>query len=424
MNPYLIAIAVLFVFIIVVGIVYFSLTRTIVEKERSIQRLTQQTEFLTQELNQERNLLSESKEASLHLEKEIATLSSNLGNLRERYEESLLSQSESKIQFEQLAARVIEQKTRQFDEDHKKGIKEILDPLKERINRFEEKVEQNNKETLTRHTALHVQLNHLKDLNLKITNETVNLTKALKGDNKTQGNWGEIILESILQKSGLEKNREYTVQPSYRNEEGKQLRPDVVIHLPDDKKLIIDSKVSLKAYDSFIAAQSEEERNASIKALSLSIKNHVNGLSSKNYHEIYKIESPDFVLMFIPIDTAFNAALSYDPNLYSYAFDKNIVIVTSSTLLATLKTVDTMWQNVKQQKHAFQIAEEAGKMYDKFSSLVDDLQKLGDRMDTTKNLYNDTMKRLHTGKGNLISRAEKMKQLGAKANKEIKLRND
>ncbi len=412
-------ITIIIVFLLVLLMIYVLMTKASAEKERSLKMISEQNALLNQELNQERALLAEVKNENLRLEREVATLSSNLGNLRERYEEFLLSQSESKQQFEQLAAKVLDQKTRQFDEDHKKGLKEILDPLKERINRFEEKVDQSNKETLTRHTALHMQLNNLKDLNLKITNETINLTNALKGDNKAQGTWGEIILESILQKSGLEKNREYTVQPTYKNDEGKMIRPDIVIHLPDNKKLIIDSKVSLKSYDAFLSAKNDEDRASAIKALALSIKTHVNGLSEKKYHDIYKMESPDFVLMFIPIDTAFNAALSHYSDLYSYAFDKNIVIVTSSTLLATLKTVDTMWKNVKQQKHAYQIAEEAGKMYDKFANLVNDLIKVGERMDMTKNVYNDAMKRLHLGKGNLISKAEKMKQLGAKASKEI-----
>lgn len=409
------------IFFIALILIYTIMSKANEEKNKSIQRVNEQNDLLKQELNQERQLLSEAKDTNLQLEREVATLSSNLGNLRERYEESLLSQAATKEQFQQLASKVLEEKTRKFDEDHKKGIKEILDPLKERINRFEEKVDQNNKETLTRHTALHMQLNHLKDLNLKITAETTNLTNALKGDNKTQGSWGEIILESILQKSGLEKDREYTVQPSYKNDEGKTVRPDIVIHLPDEKKLVIDSKVSLKAYDAFLASEDESGRQQALKALAISIKTHVNGLSAKKYHDLYKMESPDFVLMFIPIDTAFNAALSFNPDLYSYAFDKNIVIVTSSTLLATLKTVDTMWKNSKQQKHAYQIAEEAGKMYDKFANLVEDLIKVGERMDMTKNTYNDAMKRLHTGKGNLISKAEKMKQLGAKVNKNISM---
>ncbi|MEM9549226.1 MAG: DNA recombination protein RmuC [Bacteroidota bacterium] len=419
MDTTLIIVLLTGLFVLVLIMIYIVLTKANDEKERSLQRISEHNALLTQELNQERVLLLASKEQNLMLEREVATLSSNLGNLKERYEEAIVSQSASQKQFEQLAGKVLEQKTRQFDEDHKKGLKEILDPLKERINRFEEKVDRNNKDTITQHTALQMQLNHLKELNLKITNETMNLTSALKGDAKTQGTWGEIILESILQKSGLEKDREYTVQPTHKNEEGKMIRPDIVIHLPDSKKLIIDSKVSLKSYDAFLAAENEKDQELALKALALSIKTHVNGLSEKKYHDIYKMESPDFVLMFIPIDTAFNAALSYNSDLYTYAFDKNIVIVTSSTLLATLKTVDTMWKNVKQQKHAYQIAEEAGKMYDKFAILVDDLIKIGERMDSTKNVYNDAMKRLHTGKGNLISKAEKMKVLGAKVNKEI-----
>jgi len=420
MSIYLIPVIVIVLSIAIIFMLNASFARTNAEKEKSIQRLTDQVNHLTQELQHERNQYTTASQRILELEKEAASLSTNLGNLLERLEETKQSQTLAKEQFQQLATQVLEQKTRQFDEDHKKGIREILDPLKERINRFEEKVERNNKETITRHTALHVQLNNLRELNQKITTETTNLTNALKGDNKTQGTWGEIILESILQKSGLEKDREYTVQTSFKNDERKTVRPDIVIHLPDHKKMIIDSKVSLKAYVSFVSASNDEGRQSALKALAISIKNHVDNLSEKRYHEIYKMESPDFVLMFIPIDTAFNAALTYNTNLYSYAFDKNIVIVTSSTLLATLKTVDTMWKNVKQQKHATLIAEEAGKMYDKLANLVDDLEKIGDRMDMTRNVYNDAMKKLHTGKGNLISRAEKMKLLGAKANKEIK----
>ena len=423
MDTSLLLFGVLLLFAIILWIVYTSVSKTNSEKERSIVRMTEQIALLNQELAQERSLLNEAKQTISNLNTKVATLATNLGNLKERHEDALLAQTNAKEQFQQIAHKVIEEKTKKFDEDHRRGLKEILDPLKERIHKFEEKVDLNNKETLTRHTALHVQLNHLKELNLKITNETINLTNALKGDNKTQGNWGEIILESILQKSGLERDREYSVQPSYKDEEGKVVRPDVVIHLPDNKKLIIDSKVSLKAYDALLAAEDESSRQSALKALAISIKTHVQGLSEKKYHDIYKMESPDFVLMFIPIDTAFNAALSYNPDLYAYAFDKNVVIVTSSTLLATLKTVDTMWRNSKQQKHAYQIAEEAGKMYDKFATLVDDLVKVGERLDGTKNIYNDAMKRLHTGKGNLISKAEKMKQLGAKVNKEIRLGN-
>jgi len=390
------------------------------DKELIVQQLTQQNEFVTQELLQERQLLQEEKKENLQLSNEVSMLSANLGNLKERYDDIVNNEKANQDKFELIANRIIDEKAKRFDEQHKEGIKEILFPLKERISRFEQKVETSNKESITRHTALNEQINHLKELNGQITQETINLTKALKGDNKTQGNWGEIILESILEKSGLEKGREYILQPTYRDENGKMIRPDVIIHLPDSKKIVIDSKVSLTAYDKYIAATEKEDQEINLKALSLSVKNHIDGLSSKNYHEIFDIESPDFVLMFIPIDTAFTAALTYSPDLYNYAFDKNIVIVTSSTLLATLKTVDSMWRNEKQHKNAIEIAQAAGKMYDKFNNLVEDLIKVGERLDSTKNIYEESMKKLSTGKGNLISRAEKMKSLGAKANKTIR----
>ncbi|MFT4535181.1 MAG: DNA recombination protein RmuC [Saprospiraceae bacterium] len=420
MDSSLIILSIIIAFLIVLAVVYISMRSTTSEKDNTIKRLEAHVHFLNQELIQERNLLAESKTNHNELSKDNSTLSANLYNLQERYQELLLDEKGKQEKFELLANRILEEKTKRFDEQHKEGIKEIFNPLKERINRFEEKVDLTNKETISRHSALNTQLNHLKELNNQITKETINLTKALKGDNKIQGNWGEIILESILQKSGLEKGREYIVQPTFRTETGRMIRPDIVINLPDNKKIIIDSKVSLKAYDSFLSSDDEDDQKFALKALSLSVKTHIDGLSSKNYHDIYHIESPDFVLMFIPIDTAFAAALSHNPELYNYAFDKNIVIVTSSTLLATLKTVDSMWKNEKQQKNALEIAEEAGKMYDKFSNLIEDFVKIGERLDMTKNIYEESMKKLSTGKGSLISKAEKMKSLGAKANKSIR----
>ena len=234
---------------------------------------------------------------------------------------------------------------------------------------------------------------------------------------EVQGNWGELILESVLDKSGLEKDREYFLQQTF-DHEGKQVRPDVIIHLPDGKRLIIDSKVSLTAYEQMIRAEDQAIKTFE-KAHLLSVRKHIDGLSAKNYHDVYQIESPDFVLLFIPIDTAFASAIKADPGLYQYAFDKNIVIVTPSTLLATLKTVDSLWKNEKQQKHALDIATEAGKMYDKFVGLVEDLDKLGKQMDTARGTYHDSMKKLKEGSGNLVGRAEKIKALGAKANKKL-----
>ena len=252
-----------------------------------------------------------------------------------------------------------------------------------------------------------------------MSQEAKQLTNALKQDNKAQGNWGELILESILDKSGLEKGREYHVQKSLLNDNGKTYRPDVIIDLPDNKKIIIDSKVSLTAYNNFVNPREEEDPQIALNAHCISLRKHIDTLAAKNYHDLYSIESPDFVMMFVPIETAFSAALSKQNDMYTYAFEKNIVIVTPSTLLATLKTVETIWRNDKQQRNAIDIASEAGKMYDKFAALVEDLQKIGQRIGQTQEAYNDSMKKLHTGNGNLLRRAEKLKKLGAKANKSL-----
>ena len=400
-------------------IFYFILNSRTQLLKKEVSNIEAQKNMLLTEFQQERGLLSEIKLEKEGLLQENARLESDLRNLRLKYEEYVQDTDKLQQRFENLANKILDDKSKKFDETHKKGLRDLLDPLKDKIKSFEERVEKTNKESIERNSALKQQILGLKELNERMSKETVNLTQALKGSSKTQGNWGELILESILEKSGLEKDREYFIQATFTDDEGKKLRPDVIISLPDDKKLIIDSKVSLKAYEVFVNAEDEEAQQSALKAHSLSVKQHIDGLAAKNYHDIYAIESPDFVLMFIPIDTAFSAALSFNQDLYSYAFDKNIVVVTPATLLATLKTVDTMWKNNKQQRYAFEIADEAGKMYDKFTSLVEDLVGLGKRIDMAKATYEDSMKKLHYGKGDLITRAEKIKKLGAKANKDL-----
>ena len=390
-------------------------TYATIKAEHTLLKSSNQT--LTTELAQERALLQTATSDKSELDRRLAEISTDYRNLRQRYDEMILNKDQEEERFQLLASKIIDQKTAKFDEQHKAGIKEVLEPLKEKIKLFETKVDASNKDSMERHTALKYQIQNLTQLNEKMTSEATNLTKALKGDSKVQGNWGELILESILDKSGLEKDREYFLQPTF-DLEGNKVRPDVIIHLPDSKRLIIDSKVSLTAYEQMIRAE-EDEIETFEKAHLLSVRKHIDGLSAKNYHDIYQIESPDFVLLFIPIDTAFASAIKADPGLYQYAFDKNIVIVTPSTLLATLKTVDTLWKNEKQQKHALDIATEAGKMYDKFVGLVEDLDKLGKQMDTARGTYHDSMKKLKEGSGNLVGRAEKIKALGAKANKKL-----
>ncbi len=416
-TAFTIIFAIVLVAVVIIGLVVHR-SRISVLTQRYID-LQGKYDLMSGEFEQERQLLSQSRDENAEIKSQLISTNADLKHLREKYDAYLNDTERLNEKFELLAGKIIEEKTIKFDREQKKGLDEILKPLKEKIKHFEEKVEQTHKETIERHSSLKEQILGLKELNQKMTKEAVNLTRALKGDSKVQGNWGELILESILDKSGLEKDREYFVQQSFAGENGKRMRPDVIIHLPDAKKIIIDSKVSLTAYDSFVSSASEEEQSAAVKAHVLSIKQHIDSLSSKKYHEIYAIESPDFVLMFIPIDTAFSIALSKNPDLFNYAFDKNIVIVTPSTLLATLKTVETMWRNDKQQRYAIEIASEAGKMYDKFSLLVDDLISLGKRIDQTKEAYQESMKKLHYGKGDLITRAEKLKKLGAKANKDL-----
>jgi len=407
------------VFLFLLYTLYLGAKSKTKEALQQAQFVTQQNQLLTTELAQERQLVTKANSTHIEHQKQIATLSSNLDHIQEKYTDLLENQGQNEERFLHLANKVIEAKTTQFDTHHKAGIKEILEPLKDKIKTFEDKVDQSNKENIDRHASLRSQIFQLKELNEKITQEAANLTKALKGDNKTQGNWGELILESILDKSGLAKGREYSIQTSLKDHEGKVQRPDVILSLPDGKKMIIDSKVSLKAYESLVVADNNEEREIALTAHHRSVKNHIDGLSAKNYHDLYQIESPDFVLLFIPIDTAFSAAVAKDSNIYGYAFDKHIVIVTPATLLATLKTVDTLWKNDKQHRNALEIATEAGKMYDKLANLSEDLISIGNRLDQTKDAYQESMKKLVHGKGNLIGRAQKIKTLGAKANKSI-----
>lgn len=339
--------------------------------------------------------------------------------LNENKEEVGKLQEKFTKEFENLANKILDEKSTKFTEQNKENLKTILNPLQEKIKTFEDKVEKTHKESIGYHSALRQQIIGLKELNQQMSKEALNLTKALKGDSKTQGNWGELVLERVLEKSGLEKDREYFVQQSFTSNEGKRILPDVVIYLPDNKKMIIDSKVSLTAYEQFVNSEEENEKERFAKEHLNSLKRHVEQLSEKKYEDIYKIESPDFVLLFIPIEPAFAIALNQDKNLYNKAFESNIVIVTPTTLLATLRTIDTMWNNEKQQRNALEIARQAGALYDKFDGLLKDLIGIGKKIDNTKSDYNNAMNKLVEGRGNLINSVEKLKKMGAKAKKAL-----
>ncbi len=339
---------------------------------------------------------------------------------KEQKEEVEKLQEKFTKEFENLANKILEEKSNKFTEQNKENIKNILTPLQDKIQLFEKKVEDTHKESIDYHAALRQQIIGLSEMNIQMSKETLNLTKALKGDSKMQGNWGELVLERVLEKSGLEKGREYEVQQSYTTEEGNRVFPDVVINLPDGKKMIVDSKVSLVAYEKYINEDDDETAKMRyLKEHVHSIKLHVEQLGNKNYHDLYQMESPDFVLLFIPMEPAFAIALNEDTTLYNRAFEKNIVIVTPSTLLATLRTIDSMWANQKQQENAYEIARQAGALYDKFEGFVADLIKIGKKIEESKTEYQGAMNKLVEGKGNLITSVEKLKKMGAKAKKAL-----
>jgi DNA recombination protein RmuC len=391
--------------------------------EEKINGLFQQIEQLKNQVNQtvqeRENIRTEKEALAIQLSKKETDFENLWERNKEQKDEVEKLQEKFTKEFENLANKILEEKTTKFTEQNKENLKNILTPLQDKIQLFEKKVEDTHKESIDYHAALRQQILGLREMNEQMSKETLNLTKALKGDSKMQGNWGELILERVLEKSGLEKGREYEVQQSFTTEEGNRVFPDVVINLPDGKKMVVDSKVTLTAYERYINEEDDTVKSQYLKEHVLALKRHVDQLSEKNYQDLYQMESPDFVLLFIPIESAFALALNEDTSLYNKAFEKNIVIVTPSTLLATLRTIDSMWTNQKQQENALEIARQAGALYDKFEGFVGDLVKIGKKMDEAKVEYQGAMNKLVDGKGNLVTSVEKLKKMGAKAKKAL-----
>jgi DNA recombination protein RmuC len=389
-------------------------TRLRVEEEKN-KTLFTQVEDLNQKLASDRSRIES-------LSHSLSTTEANFRNLQEklddRQKEFKELQEKFAAEFENLANKILEEKSKKFTDLNKTTIGDMLNPLKEKISDFEKKVELSHKESIERNSALREQLINLKELNQQITKEAGNLTKALKGDTKAQGNWGEYILESILEKSGLVKGREYFMQESLTTEDGKRLQPDVVIKLPDNKNLIIDSKVSLIAYDRFVNAE-EDEKQLHLKQHIQSLRQHIKGLSEKNYQKLYSIGSLDFVLLFVPIEPAFSTAAQHDREIFSDAFEKNIVIVSPSTLIATLRTIASIWKQEHQNKNTMEIARQATALYEKFKGFTDDLIDLGLQLKRSQTSYESAMNKLSTGTGNLVRRVEEFKKLGIQPSKNI-----
>ena len=339
--------------------------------------------------------------------------------LAERKKEVDMIQEKFTAEFRNLANDILERNSAKFTDLNKNSMSELLNPLKDKILTFEKKVEEAYDKELRDKISLREEVKKLYDLNNRISEEANNLTRALKGDTKKQGDWGEVILETVLERSGLTKDREYRKQVLTTNAGGETIKPDYLILLPDKRHIIVDSKVSLVAYENFINVEDESLRPKYLKAHLESMKGHVKLLSEKNYFSSLEFNTPDFVLMFIPIESSFSVALQADQDLFNYAWEKRIVIVSPTTLLATMRTVASIWKMDKQSQHAFQIAEESGKLYDKFKLFMDDMVKVGNQLNSTKNTYEDAMKKLVTGRGNLVHQAEKIREMGAKNTKRM-----
>lgn len=372
-----------------------------------------------QELQREKESLGNELQAR---REENASLRTSLEMEREQTAEKLKLLNESKEQlkfeFKSIANEIFEDKTRKFATASKENLATVLNPLQEKISQFEKRVEETYDKESKERFSLHKEIKQLQELNTRISEEAVNLTNALKGDNKAQGSWGEFVLESILEKSGLVKGREYEVQVSLKSESGAKSQPDVVVHLPESRDIIIDSKVSLKAWDAYCSSDDESQRPVLLKQHVQSLRQHIKGLSDKDYQNLIGVNSLDYVFLFMPIEAAYLQAVQADPEVFQYAFERNIILVVPTTLMTTLKTVQNLWRLAQQSQNAAEIARQAGTLYDKFVGFVDDLDEIGSRIDATQKSWDKAYNKLKTGRGNLIRKAETLKQLGAKTSKQ------
>lgn len=378
---------------------------------------------LEESLAQKEKQIAALQEDNSRLTARISELDTRLEDERKGAVEKLEILNEAKEQlkneFKAVANKIFEDKSQRFTDQNKENLDSMLSPVREQLKDFRKKVEDvYDKESKDRISLFH-EISHLKKINQTITEEAANLTKALKGQTKTQGIWGEVVLERLLEESGLHKGREYETQGSFANEEGRTKRPDVVVHLPDGKDVVIDAKVSLVAYERYYSAATEEEKQKAIKQHTLSIRAHVKGLSAQRYDDLEAVRSLDFVLMFLPIEGAFMAAMENDPSLFSDAFEKNIMVVCPSTLLATLRVIQNIWRNEDQNRNALTIAKQAGDLFDKFVGFVDSLEDVGHKLGKAQEAYDKAHKQLASGKGHLVGRAEKLKALGVTAKKQL-----
>ena len=378
--------------------------------------LEQQNAEIRQQLKEKETLvndlsvrLSRKTTENEGLNEKLSTLKTDLEKLQDNF----------RNEFKNLANDILEEKTKKFTEQNRTKLDEILKPLSEKIREFEKKVEDTYDIESKHRFSLEKEIRNLAELNQQISKEASNLTHALKGQSKTQGNWGEIILESILEKSGLVRDREYFVQASYTNEQGKRLQPDVIIAYPGDRSLVVDSKVSLLAYERFSSAEIKEEQDKALKEHLLSVRTHIVELSSKNYQDLYQLKGLDFVVLFMPVEPAYLIAMQAEPDIWSFAYERRVLLISPTNLIAVLRMVSNLWRVEYQNKNAVEIAKQSGDLLDKFVGFLEDLEDVGRKLESTRQSFDASMNKLSTGKGNLIRRTEKIKELGAKTTKEL-----
>lgn len=375
------------------------------------QKLTDELNDLRERFSLERNNLAKAEALVGSYQDKLAEQQQNLENLQQKFT----------LEFSLIANKILDEKSAKFTAQNQTNLDTILNPLKANIKSFEEKVDKVYQTEAAERSQLKGVIFQLMDQSKQIQTDANNLTKALKGDSKKQGNWGEVILERVLERSGLIKDREYRIQASLNSAEGARFQPDVIIDLPDEKHLIVDAKISLVAYERLMSAETDEEKLINLKQHLISVKSHIDGLAGKNYQNLYQINSPDFVLLFMPIESSFSVTVQADNELFNYAWDRKVVIVSPTTLLATLRTIASIWKVDRQNKNVFEIAEEAGALYDKFVGFLADMENIGKHINSTQKAHEDAFKKLQYGNGNLIGKVEKIKKLGAKtkANKQI-----
>lgn len=384
--------------------------------EEKIKHLVSDLDLLKLEIRQKDNSI-------LQLSTDFAAKSSDFENLTQKLAEQKadldLIRDKFADGFKNLANEILQEKSRVFTEQNKSNLDQLLRPLHEKLKDFEKKVEDVYDKEAQQRFSLKEEVKRLAELNQQVSLEAQNLTKALKGESKTQGNWGEMILESILEKSGLVNEREYFVQKSFTTDDGRRLQPDVVVTYPGNKNVLIDAKVSLLAYEQYSTISDTSDQELALKNHLISVKRHIDELSAKNYHQIYQLTSLDFVMMFMPVEPAFMMAIRHEPGLWSYAYEKGIILTGPTNLFAALKMISALWQQEYQSRNVLEIAVQSGKLYDKFVGLVNDLKDVGNKLEAAQKSHSDAMNKLSSGKGSLVSKVESIKKLGAKVSKEI-----